>query len=298
MRKPVLLTKAALLSPIEQSLKRIERIRKHKTETQEPIILEGLFVLAISSFETCLTDTIRILLSHFPEKLDAIIEKVNKEDLIDGTLLEKTINQKVNSISYKNLEEILKYLARITGISLDTIQPETKNQLVEIKASRNLLVHNNLKVNSIYLETAGPDKREKQTGKQLEIDQKYLFRSITILNDFLLILEKELKEKYNKYTYLNAIKNLWEYIFPNLDIEKEFILDEKNDIVHNYNEKESRRDSFSTSEEMKFSLWLSHFHSKPIKLDHNFYRFDNENRAKMTYLISVIDFIKARSPKA
>src|SRR5208282_5233726 len=101
MKKPILLTKKELLDPIKQALDRLESIRQRKALNEDKIILEGLFVLAVASFENSLNDTIKVLLNHIPEKLDIKTENISKKDLIEGDALMKAIDNRINSISYK-----------------------------------------------------------------------------------------------------------------------------------------------------------------------------------------------------
>jgi hypothetical protein len=141
MNKPILLTKYELLSPIEQALKRLEKIRERKAINEDSIILEGLFVLANSTFENSILDTLKILFKHIPDKLDIKEEKITKDILLGGDPLAETIEKRIISVSYSNLKEVLNYFIQITGISEGDIFTNYYNKLCEIKASRNLLLH-------------------------------------------------------------------------------------------------------------------------------------------------------------
>lgn len=61
MKRPILLTKTELIRPISEAIDRLESIQSHMTNHQEKIILEGLFILAIASFETSIIDTLQLL---------------------------------------------------------------------------------------------------------------------------------------------------------------------------------------------------------------------------------------------
>jgi len=62
MEQPILLLKKDLIKPISQALERIEKIRERKANNEDSIILEGLFALALSSFENSLNDTLEYCL--------------------------------------------------------------------------------------------------------------------------------------------------------------------------------------------------------------------------------------------
>jgi hypothetical protein len=295
MRKPILLTQKELIEPITQALNRLEKIRQRKASNDDNIILEGLFVLAVSSFENCLNDTLKILLTHIPDKLDSKLENISKEDLIEGDPLQKAIQNKIHNISYKNLKEIIAYFIKTTAIDEDSISEVLFDKLQEIKASRNLLLHNNLIVNSIYKETAGKLIRSPRNHGLLEIDQDYLYNSIVTLRDILSIFQNQLIEKYKKYTRINAVKQLWEFMFttPIMKFENEWRIDKKADCIHSYNQDKSRRGGLSGGEEIIFNIWLSHFEGNGLNTGYrNFHHLDNSNKKRLAYLLSVIDIIK------
>lgn len=293
MNKPILLLKKDLIKPIDLALERIEKIRERKASNTDSIILEGLFVLAVSSFENSLNDTLRILLLKIPDKLDFKSENIIKEELIDGNPLNQAVENKIISVSYKNLPEIQKYFAKTTGLDENIILPQHTDQLLEIKATRNLLIHNNLIINSIYKETAGPNQRLANYDKKLFIDQNYLYSSLTLLRDILSIYKKQLIEKYTGFTKIRAIRELFNYIFttPILDFDNEFEVDIDNDcigILKNSN----KRNELSSSERFFYDIWLAHSHSKTFEFNSgNFYSISDKN--KFSFLINNIDLLKS-----
>lgn len=293
MNKPILLLKKDLIKPIDLALERIEKIRQRKASNTDSIILEGLFVLAVSSFENSLNDTLRILLLKIPDKLDFKSENIIKEELIDGNPLSQAIENKIIAISYKSLPEIQKYFAKTTGLDEHIILTQHTDQLLEIKATRNLLIHNNLIVNSMYKETAGPNQRVPNYDKKLFIDQDYLYSSLTLLRDILSIYKNKLIGKYTGFTKIRAIRKLFNYIFttPILDFDNEFEVDINNDcigILKNSN----KRNALSSSERFFYDIWLAHSHS--ITFEFNSGHFYNiSDKDKFSFLINNIDLLKS-----
>ena len=185
MGKPILLTKTKLIQPIEQALIRIKGIEQREI-IEDKIVLEGIFVLAVSSFEYSLNDTLRVLLNFIPDKLDIKTESIPKNDLVNGNPLELAIENKILSVSYKSLPDILNYFAVTTGIDKKQIDETELNSLLEIKATRNLLLHNNLVINNIYKDTAGPNIRKPNNGNgKLSIDKDYLLQSLKTIKQVL-----------------------------------------------------------------------------------------------------------------
>jgi len=297
MNKPILLTKKKLVKPIEQALERIEAIRQKKTANVDSIILEGLFTLAVASFEHSLNDTLRELLTSIPEKLDIKTEPITKDELLYGEPLKHAIENKVTAIGYKSLSEILKYFYKTTDISENAVSEDNLNKLLEIKATRNLLMHNNLTINNIYKETAGPNKRSSQSQNRLSIDQDYLFDSLTTIRQVLENIKDELTVKYSTFTKIKATKNLFQYIFgPNsvMSFEDEFYLMENIDEVGGIKQDSTRIEWLSTSERFFYNLWLAHSHDQRFDFEPGaIYRLDNRNRKKLEYFLNALDSLKS-----
>ncbi len=295
MNRPILLQKKELVEPINQALERIEKIRQRKMNNVDSIILEGLFVLGVASFENSMNDTMRIVLTHIPDKLDIKSEHISKEHLIDGKPLKQAIEVKVQNISYKSLPEILKYFTKITGISENIVKEDELNSLTEIKATRNLLLHNNLKENSFYQDTAGPNKRQPQgIERRLVIDQDYLFQSLVDMRTILRNFKTELLDKYSDYTKIRAIRQLFDYIFktPIMDFDHEFEIDTERDTIGAIKTETSRRGGLSSSERLYFDMWIAHSHGNRFEFNRGHF-YGIGNREKLGYFIENIDLLKS-----
>lgn len=297
MKQPILLLKKELIIPIEQALDRIEKIRQRKMNNEDSIILEGLFALGVASFEHSIIDTLRTILNYIPDKLDVKSENISKQQLIDGTPLEQAIENKVNAVSYKNLPDILSYFTKITGIPENIVAEDEISNLIEIKATRNLLIHNNLIVNSFYKETAGTKARKGEGARRrLVINQDYLFESLVIMRTILRNFKRELDLKYKDFTKIKATKSLFSYIFqtPIMKFENEFEVDEDEDVISNIKSETSKKEDLSSSESLFYNIWIAHSHGKKFDFDRGyFYGLDNRNRKKMAFLIEQLDILKS-----
>ncbi|WP_445908869.1 hypothetical protein [Yeosuana sp.] len=296
MDKPILLQKKKLVKPIEQALERIEKIRLRKVNNVDEIILEGLFALGVASFEHSISDTLKTLLTQIPDKLDLKTEPITKSQLIDGNPLNQAVENKVNAISYKSLPDIIKYFTKVTDIPEKIITEDEMNQLLEIKATRNLLIHNNLMVNPIYEETAGPNKRSGNgNGGRLRINQDYLFESLVVMRTVLEKIKTELLEKYKDFTKIKAVKNLFNYIFktPVMNFDHEFDVDEENDTISAIKRNTSHKEDLSSSERLFFDIWVAHTHGDRFEFSRGeFFGLDKNNIKKMAYLIENIYILK------
>lgn len=295
MEKPILLIKSKLISPLQKAEKRLSEIIEEDFINSSEIINEGLFVLAVSTFENALTDTLRILFTHFPNKLSLTERRIKKEDLIKGIDLDSIIDKYVSDIAYENIEIVIDQFCDFTGIDKRVISDVDKEIINEIKATRNILIHNNLIVNDDYINKAGEKKRGKKRGDKLKIDNKYLSDSVGILNKTIKKLLKNIEIKYSDYTKLRALESLFKYIFetPIMQFEHEFKVDKKSDRVLHHKAETSRKDNLSGSETIFFNLWMAHFLGRGISTDNlNFFHFDEKNRKKLRYFISKIDLLK------
>ena len=295
MNKPILLQKKILIIPINQALERIEKIRQRKMNNVDSIILEGLFVLGVASFENSINDTLRILLTNIPDKLDIKSEHISKQHLIDGDPLRQAIETKVQSISYKSLPEILKYFTKTTGIDENIVTEDQLNELTEIKATRNLLLHNNLKENSFYRDTAGPNRRQPQAGgRRLVIDQDYLFESLVNMRTILQNFKTQILDKYSDYTRIRAMRKLFEYIFrtPIMNFDHEFEVDTERDVIGNMKSETSGRGGLSSSERLFFDMWIAHSHGNGFDFNRGHF-YSIANKEKLSFFIENVDLLKS-----
>ena len=119
MNKPLLLTKYELVKPKIEAINRIGLIKSQLITSKEKVILEGLFVLTVASFETSVIDSLKALLKHIPHKLNNTSFTFSKDDVINENLLDKAIESNLLSFSYKNVKEIVS--TYIKSLSLDML---------------------------------------------------------------------------------------------------------------------------------------------------------------------------------
>lgn len=196
---------------------------------------------------------------------------------------------------YKNLTDIITNFIKITGINENFISKGDINILKEIKASRNLLFHNNLIINNKYVETAGPNYRDKIIGNRLEINLEYFNQSLISIKDVLTKIKSELSIKYSSYTKINATRSLFKYIFTTqrINFDEYFAVSIDEDEILALNENIPHIDNFSKSERFFLNIWLAHFTSNNFEFEWGmFYSLDPYSKEKLKYLISNIDILK------
>ncbi len=116
-------------------------------------------------------------------------------------------------MAYENLENYAKSFQNI----LEIPPFSNEDKIIEIKETRNLIVHNNLIVNRLYLSKCKQTAiraDEKALGKPLPFDKKYAVDSLTILNGIMKddVYDK-LENKYKENTKIKAMKEVWDELF-------------------------------------------------------------------------------------
>ena len=258
---PILLSCKKLLQPIEKANIKLAEIEKEiEGKSVSAINRHGLFALSLSVFEIMFADLLKYYLSNFPEKLDKNA-KFQKEELLryQFRLIDVNIEKTIISQAYKNFDEYVKYLLEILAIDT-TFSLLPIDNLIEIKETRNLLLHNNLVVNQNYLFKAGKCVRASRLGERLKIETTYIQETIKYIHDFNAKLQDAINNKYSKYTRVKAIKNLWNYLFqtPILQFDDCWEVNEEHDRVEFYKltpHRQSRlKNSLSSSELMFFGM--------------------------------------------
>jgi hypothetical protein len=168
------------------------------------MLYENLLVTAVSRFEAHLLEVLREFLVRAPEKLlrgprggdagksvalQAVVEAESLEDLYAGL-----IDQRLQTIFYAKPAEYLLYFRQITEIEVDQ---DIFAQFVEIKATRDLIVHNRLIVNELYVEKAG-SKARGGLGEVLKVRQHYFESSLSCMKSLAASIERETRQNFGR----------------------------------------------------------------------------------------------------
>jgi len=163
---------------------------------------EILLVASVSKFESYLLEVLRIIISAYPQKLTLNVKGVevsrdvplnlllNANDLTD--VLSRVIEGRLIEISYAAPKDYLEYLQKISGV--DTSDSNFLDYL-EIKASRDLIVHNTGVINQTYISKAGVKKRG-EIGERLNIDIEYFGNSMATLKRMSGIIQRDVTKTF------------------------------------------------------------------------------------------------------
>lgn len=135
----------------------------------------------VSLFEDFFFGMLRHWLAAYPGSLskkqvgmDSILKAPDKAAIV-LTVVDKELNER----KYERVADWFAHLERLANLGCPTTEEIEK--LAEIKASRDILVHNNGMANATYVEKAGRLARY-QDGQKLEIPEHYHRESWEIIN--------------------------------------------------------------------------------------------------------------------
>jgi hypothetical protein len=165
-------------------------------------LLATTLIATVSLFEAFLFDVIRAVLTAYPKKLSISLQGtqgdpqvplsavIRADDLAD--VLEAVIARRIHAASYASPRDYLTYFETVTGVGTSDPVFAAYN---EIKASRDILVHNSGVVNDIYLEKVGRLKRAARE-KLLPIDQAYFDSCLAVLKRIANVIQAETLQLY------------------------------------------------------------------------------------------------------
>ncbi len=135
-------------------------------------LISSSFQHFVSLFEDYLFGLLRSWLAAYPAGLSgkhidmgSILTAPDKRAIV---LL--VVDKELNELRYKRLADCFAYLERLTNLGCPTT--DQIEQLTEIKASRDVLAHNNGFANATYVSKSGKRARF-QDGEKLEISEQY-----------------------------------------------------------------------------------------------------------------------------
>lgn len=147
----------------------------HKAHTTE--IYKALIVYIVSLVEPVLLEVVRLTLLFDKRRLktkpkgaerqldyDTIIDSDNYDSVINVI-----ISKYIDALSYSKPQEQLEYLTKLLSI---TINEDVWNKWIEIKATRDLIVHNSCIINRVYLDKVGASARGS-LGNEIIINEDY-----------------------------------------------------------------------------------------------------------------------------
>jgi hypothetical protein len=173
-----------------------EEINAILAESLESTIYQQAYIASVSIVEDCLTTCLRQSLRKHPQKLNLSIdgEKAEKTVSLDlvinaadiSSLIDGLISTRILKIMYDRPANYFKHLKAIAGIELESA---IQQEFIEIKASRDVFVHNQSIANLLYVEKSGSRARAK-VDEKLPITEIYFKDSMTLMKKVIIEIYK------------------------------------------------------------------------------------------------------------
>lgn len=175
-------------------------------------------VFAVALVENYISSSLENIIRAYPKKLlisvkgtelkDTDSVHVDVRDVVNAdsldSLIAKKAAQRVRDASYATPESYFGYCAKVFAFEFDD---SIRQQYNEIKATRDIHVHNDGVANQIYLKKASNLARARE-GDPLLVDSEYLGVSISCLKQILADTYRGLKNKYGRSQELNRVLTL------------------------------------------------------------------------------------------
>lgn len=188
-----------------QQLRTVSRTNTEATKNRivNKDIYNSAFVLIVASVEDYLAKIMEWILKTDNRRIKCtirgvnMVDKISVVDLIDydkEMLIEEIIKQRLSSLFYASPQKQIEYLKSALGLE---IEEEFWGKWIEIKARRDLIVHNDGVVNEIYLNKA-KDFALCTIGEEAKIDSNYFAEVVAFLKKLVGILNREIRDNYKE----------------------------------------------------------------------------------------------------
>lgn len=274
----------------------MEEIKEHLPHADsESIGLRGLFVLMVSAMEIMLTDTYIYYLRSYPEAFDFKDVKFSKDDILEANLALDLIARQVdkNAVyrAYDSFPELLQNFTERLGITKPLLDATLINRIVEVKETRNILLHNDLRANRRYIERTGDYCRQAREGNTVPLTQVYVNEARQALSELIQELQKRMSTKFGSFTRLAALRRLWEYLFssPIMPFDDFWATDAAEDKVIALKMSPLEK-QLSSSERAFLGVWRAHFNgwNETSGTTASMYTLDSDHKRKMLWFLAIL----------
>jgi len=166
-------------------------------------LMNNLLVATVSKFESFLFEVLYLVMTKYPKKVSLSLKGVEApksvplEVLLDANdlkaALDQVIRARLHAVSYAGPKEYLEFFSKTTGVPVDD---QAFPRYVELKATRDLLVHADGIVNDIYLSKADTHVRGK-VGELIPIDIKYFEHALAAMKRVAGVIKRETENTFS-----------------------------------------------------------------------------------------------------
>lgn len=162
--------------------------------------VDGIFQL-VTIMETLMNDVLRTILVEYPNKIPSK-KKIDVDSVLTANSIEQIklnlVDGILNEIAYKSPKDYATEFEKYTGVNL--LENPVFHKYIELKATRDIHIHNGGIANDIYLNKSGVVARVK-SGQYLPVDIPYFLNSYEQCLQLNEILENELDKIWPSENY-------------------------------------------------------------------------------------------------
>lgn len=162
-------------------------------------LFETNIVSMVSRAEAFLQDAVSVVCCAYPQKLGILADKMGipldlfLENEERADVVRRFVALRCEGLMFGKPADYLDRAAKVLSIELDE---DTIKDFIEIKASRDIVIHNSGLINRIYLEKAG-ERRRGNLGDELVIDQAYFRHVVVTLKTLSAAVQSKTEAVYN-----------------------------------------------------------------------------------------------------
>ncbi len=163
----------------------IETLKKARTTE----FYKAMVVYVVSIVEPVLLEIVRLTMQYDKRRIKTKPKgcdgKLEYDTIIDcddyDDIMQVIIAKQIDVLSYSKPNDQLEYIEKLLSIEIDDV---LWGKWIEIKASRDLIVHNKSIINKVYLDKVGKFARGTQ-GKEITVDEDY-YKSLIVISKSLI----------------------------------------------------------------------------------------------------------------
>jgi hypothetical protein len=177
--------------PATRQYSKEELVQRYVFLGDNLLAINGVYQLVIT-VESMLNDVLSLVVRKYPNKIGPK-RTIKSSVVLSSTSIEelylKTIDALVNELSYKSPREFACEFEQLVSVKL--LECPAFHRYIEVKATRDIYIHNGGVVNEVYLNKSGTHARE-HIGKYLPVNIIYFLESFEACLQITEWLEREL----------------------------------------------------------------------------------------------------------
>ena len=168
------------------------------------------FVSSVSCVEDFFSKVMRLSLKFDNDRLKHLTQGINSDikytliEIIDfgskDEIINDAIEQRITSVLYASPKNQVEYMKKIFGINLSE---DIWSKWFEVKATRDIIVHNEAIINKVYLEKAGALARG-QKDSCIAITDDYFREVLALMKSLMIKIQQSIENEFDTETVLTV----------------------------------------------------------------------------------------------